>query len=375
MDKAKLQMLNVHEKYMRRALALARRGVGKTSPNPAVGCVIVNDGVIVGEGWHRKAGGPHAEVFALGQAGERARGGDVYVTLEPCSHHGKTPPCADALVNAGIRRVFAAMVDPNPKVAGSGVALLSTAGIEVTTGLLETESRLLNEPFIKLMTTGRPFVILKSAMTLDGKTATSRGDSRWISNEKSRRYVHKLRAMVDVVMVGAGTVAADDPELTSRIPGARDPVRVVVDSRLGISTAARLLHLDSPAPTIIATLDVDGPKASAVRERGAEILTCRERDGWVDLGDLMAQLGSRGVQSVLLEGGCRLAGEALRQGLIDKYLLFIAPKLVGGEGPGIFAGPGVELMADTYRLRDLRVRRFGSDILVTGYPEVPCLPA
>jgi len=368
-------MSDVHENYMHRALALARRGVGKTSPNPAVGCVIVRDGVIVGEGWHRQAGGPHAEVFALGQAGEKARGGDVYVTLEPCSHHGKTPPCANALVFAGVRRVFAAMVDPNPKVAGSGVGLLRAAGIEVSTGLLERESRLLNEPFIKAITTGRPFVILKSAMTLDGRTATASGDARWISNEESRRYVHKLRATVDAVMVGAGTVAADDPELTCRLPGGRDPVRVVVDSALGISPAARLLHLDSLAPTIVATLSGGGPKRAAVRESGAEILVCRERDGRVDLDDLLSRLGSRGVQSVLLEGGSRLAGEAVRRGLIDKFLLFFAPKMLGGDGPGLFAGPGAEAMADAYRLRDLSLRRFGGDILVTGYPEAPCLPA
>jgi diaminohydroxyphosphoribosylaminopyrimidine deaminase / 5-amino-6-(5-phosphoribosylamino)uracil reductase len=368
-------MIDNHEKYMRRALALARRGVGKTSPNPAVGCVIVRDGLVVGEGWHRKAGGPHAEVFALGQAGDKARDADVYVTLEPCSHHGKTPPCANALARAGVRRVFAAMVDPNPKVAGRGVALLRAAGIEVATGLREAESRRLNETFIKAMTTGRPFIILKSAMTLDGKTSTAQGNSRWISNEKSRRYVHELRAMVDVVMVGAGTVAADDPELTCRIPGGRDPARVVVDSSLGISPTARLLHLESSAPTIVATLAGDGPKAAAIRDSGAEILPCRERDGRVDLSDLLAQLGSRGFQSVLLEGGSRLAGEALRRGLIDKYLLFVAPKLVGGEGPGLFAGQGVELMADAFRLRDMTVRRLGDDILVTGYPEVSCLPA
>jgi len=213
------------------------------------------------------------------------------------------------------------------------------------------------------------------AWVVDGKTSTAQGNSRWISNEKSRLYVHKLRAMVDAVMVGAGTVAADDPELTCRIPGGRDPVRVVVDSWLGISLRARLLHLASPAPTIVATLAEDSPKAAAIRDSGAEILPCREHDGRVDLGDLLAQLGSRGVQSVLLEGGSRLAGEALRRGLIDKYLLFIAPKLVGGEGPGLFAGQGVELMADAFRLRDMTVRRFGDDILVTGYPEVSCLPA
>ncbi|HLO26617.1 MAG TPA: bifunctional diaminohydroxyphosphoribosylaminopyrimidine deaminase/5-amino-6-(5-phosphoribosylamino)uracil reductase RibD, partial [Geobacteraceae bacterium] len=301
-------MHDTHEKYMKRAIALARRGVGKTSPNPAVGCVIVKDETIVGEGWHRKAGGPHAEALALRQAGAAVRGADVYVTLEPCAHYGKTPPCADALIAAGVKRVFAAMVDPNPKVKGRGVTALRAAGIEVTAGLLEAESRLLNEPFVKHVTTGIPFVILKSAMTLDGKTATEGGDSKWITNEKSRAYVHKLRSMVDAVMVGAGTVAADDPLLTSRIAGGRDPLRVIVDSSLGLPLDARVLHLESPSRTIVATLVVESAKAKKIRAFGAETLHCLEREGRVDLHDLFARLGALGVQSVLLEGGSALAG-------------------------------------------------------------------
>jgi len=360
---------------MKRAIALARRGMGKTSPNPAVGCVIVRDGVVMGEGWHRKAGTPHAEVHALRRAGIAARGADVYVTLEPCSHHGKTPPCAEALIGAGVRRVFAAMVDPNPKVSGKGVEILRAAGIEVLTGLLEGESRRLNEPFIKYMTTGLPFVILKSALTLDGKTATTSGDSRWITNETSRRYVHRLRAMVDAVMVGRGTAMTDDPRLTSRIPGGRDPVRVVVDSSLAIPLDSRLLNLESPSPTVVATIAGDGALGDGLRALGAEVLQCRARNGRVDLNDLFALLGARGIQSVLLEGGATLAGEALRLGLIDKFLLFYAPKLLGGDGPGLFAGEGANLMADAARLRDLKLRRFGTDILLEGYPEVRCLPA
>jgi diaminohydroxyphosphoribosylaminopyrimidine deaminase/5-amino-6-(5-phosphoribosylamino)uracil reductase len=365
-------MPDIHEKFMKRAIALARRGVGRTAPNPAVGCVIVRNGVIVGEGWHKKAGEPHAEVEALLRAGAGARNGDVYVTLEPCAHYGKTPPCADALIAAGVKRVFAAMVDPNPKVSGRGVDALRAAGLQVTTGLLERESRLLNEPFIKHVTTGLPFVIMKSAMTLDGKTATASGDSRWISNEGSRRYVHRLRSIVDAVMVGGGTVNTDDPQLTSRIPGGRDPIRVVVDSGLGIPLDSRLLHLRSPARTLIATLAGVSPKADKIRSYGAEIIPCREREGRVDLADLLAILGGRGVQSILLEGGGTLAGEALRLGLIDKFLLFYAPKLVGGDGRGLFAGQGVALMADAIPLHNLKLRKFGDDILLTGYPEVPC---
>ncbi len=367
-------MSELHEKFMRRALAQARKGVGKTSPNPAVGCLIVRDGQIVGEGWHRKAGTPHAEVHALAMAGEKAAGADVYVTLEPCSHHGRTPPCAEALIGANVARVFAGMVDPNPKVSGGGVRILEEAGIQVVVGILERECRALNEAFVKHVTTGLPFVILKSALTLDGKIATAMGDSKWVTNDKSRGYVHKLRAMVDAVLVGVGTVAADDPQLTARIPGGKDPLRVVVDSGLRFPRNAQMLRSQSPAGTLVATVSRDGTAIHELASLGAEILPCRERDGRVDLRDLLAQLGARGIQSLLLEGGGVLAGEALRQGLVDKFLLFFAPKLVGGEGIAPFAGPGVARMADAFRLRDITVTRFDDDILVEGYPERACSP-
>lgn len=361
---------------MRRALSLARRGVGKTSPNPAVGCVLSRDGEIVGEGWHRKAGTPHAEVHALRRAAERARGADVFVTLEPCSHHGRTPPCAEALIAAGVARVFIGMQDPNPLVSGKGMAALRAAGIGVECGILERECRLLNEPFIKHVTTGLPFVILKSAMTLDGKTATASGDSKWITSEKSRKYVHKLRAQVDAVMVGVGTVVADDPQLTCRMGvSGRDPLRVIVDSRMRIPLGSALFALDSPARTVIATIAKDPARAAELEARGAEILLCGEADGKVDLKDLLARLGGRGVQSVLLEGGRELAGAAVREGLVDKFLLFFAPKLLGGaDGYGLFGGYGASRMADAQHIRDLVVRRFGDDILVQGYPEKSCLP-
>jgi len=362
-------------KMMRRALVLARRGVGKTSPNPAVGCVVVREGAIVGEGWHRRAGTPHAEVHALRQAGDLARGADVYVTLEPCSHFGKTPPCADALVKAGVGRVFVGMVDPNPKICGRGIERLRSAGIEVATGILEAECRRLNEPFVKHVTTGLPFVILKSAMTMDGKTATAMGDSRWITNEKSRQYVHKLRSMVDAVMVGVGTVMADNPQLTARAPRGRDPLRVVVDSSLRTPPDAQMLHLESTAATLIATVSADVKLIASMESRGAEILRCRERQGRVDLRDLLAQLGARGVQSVLLEGGSELAGEALRAGLIDKFVLFYAPKVLGGaDGFGLFAGPSVSRMDECHRFERVSVRRFGDDVMIEAYPEGSCLP-
>ncbi len=365
-------MADSDEKMMRRALALARRGVGKTSPNPAVGCVIVKDGEIVSEGWHKKAGGPHAEVNALAMAGARSKGADAYVTLEPCSHFGKTPPCADALIEAGVARVFAGMVDPNPLVAGKGLERLRSAGIEAVAGILEDSCRLVNEPFIKHVTTGLPFVILKSALTLDGKTATTTGDSRWITNERSRRYVHRLRSGVDAIMVGVGTVIADDPQLTSRIPGGKDPLRVIVDSRLRIPLDARLLRQKSQARTLVATLVDDDARSAPIRGSGAGLVICREKDGWVDLHYLMARLGAMGVQSVLLEGGSTLAGEMLRQGLIDKFLFFYAPKLVGGDGPGPFAGKGAARMEDAIKLGSMTYTRFGDDILIEGYPESAC---
>jgi diaminohydroxyphosphoribosylaminopyrimidine deaminase/5-amino-6-(5-phosphoribosylamino)uracil reductase len=364
-------MTDFHQTMMRRALRLARKGVGKTSPNPAVGAVIVKDGAIVGEGWHRRAGTPHAEIHALHQAGESARGGEVYVTLEPCSHFGRTPPCADALIAAGVGRVFVGMIDPNPLVSGRGVERLRAAGIAVETGILEAECRRLNEGFIKRVTTGRPLVVLKSALTLDGKTATRSGDSRWVTSLPARRMVHRLRAEMDGVMVGVGTLLADDPELTVRLVKGRNPVRVVVDSSLRTPPDARLLAATGGG-VVVATVCTDETKVARLATAGAEVLLCNERDGRVDLADLLERLGSRGVQSLLLEGGETLAGEMLRSGLIDKFLFFLAPKLVGGEGKGLFAGPGVELMGEALPLRIDRVVRVGGDLLLEAYPEGAC---
>jgi len=352
------------EKMMKRALQLARKGIGRTAPNPAVGCVVVKDGVIVGEGWHKKAGTPHAEVHALSQAGELARGADLYVTLEPCSHFGKTPPCADAVVAAGLSRVFVGMVDPNPLVSGRGVAKLQNSGIEVASGLLEIECRQLNLPFIKQVTTGLPFVTMKSAMTLDGKTAALSGDSRWITSESSRKLVHRLRAGVDAVMTGSGTLLADDPQLTVRMARGRSPLRIVVDSTLQTPVNCRLMSEAAKVPVLIATLSSDPEKVAALISKGAEVLICREKGGGVDLVDLMARLGKRGIQSILLEGGERLCGEMLRQRLVDRFLFFFAPKVLGGEGKGLFAGIGAALMKDSLPLAINKVSRVGGDILV-----------
>ncbi|MBJ6724215.1 bifunctional diaminohydroxyphosphoribosylaminopyrimidine deaminase/5-amino-6-(5-phosphoribosylamino)uracil reductase RibD [Geomonas sp. Red875] len=352
---------------MRKAIALAARGVGKTAPNPAVGCVIVRDGAIVGTGWHRKAGTPHAEVHALAAAGPLAEGADVYVTLEPCAHYGKTPPCAEALVAARVGRVFVGQLDPNPLVAGKGMQILRDAGISVESGILEENCRRLNEPFLKWITTRRPFVVLKSALTLDGKTATASGDSQWVTSAPARREVHRLRGILDAIMVGVGTVQKDDPLLTCRIPGGKNPVRIVVDSGLNVPLHAALLD-GKVARTIVATCNTDFAKQAEVARHGAEILVCREKDGQVDLDDLFAKLGALGLQSVLLEGGSRLAGSALRAGCIDKCLIFVAPKLVAGEGMGLFAGAGVGLMKDAIALEQVKVRKIGPDLLIEGYP-------
>jgi diaminohydroxyphosphoribosylaminopyrimidine deaminase/5-amino-6-(5-phosphoribosylamino)uracil reductase len=366
-------MTDVDLKMMRRAISLARRGSGKTSPNPAVGCVIVKDGVIVGEGWHKKAGTPHAEVHALAAVGDRAKGAHVYVTLEPCSHFGKTPPCADALIAASVAKVFVGMIDPNPLVSGKGVERLLTAGISVESGLLEAQCRLLNEAFCKHVTSGLPFVTHKGAMTLDGRTATISGDSRWISSPSSRRLVHQLRSKADCVMVGSGTLLADDPELTVRMVKGPSPLRVVVDSRMQTPVDCRLMQEAATVPVIIATISRDQGKIAALEAKGAEIMICRERDGRVDLHDLLASLGGRGIQSILLEGGETLAGEMLRQGLIDRFLFFLAPKLLGGCGKGLFAGDCSGKMADAIPVRIERIRHVGPDILIEACPEGKCL--
>ncbi len=367
-------MSDLHAQYMRRALALARKGVGRTSPNPAVGCVIVRGNAVVGEGWHRKAGTQHAEAHALRQAGALACGADVYVTLEPCSHFGKTPPCADALIDARVGRVFVGMIDPNPKVAGSGIAQLRTAGIEVIPGLLETDCRSINRPFIKQVTTGLPYVTLKSAMTLDGRTGTASGDSQWVTGERARKMVHRLRGIHDAIMVGVGTLIADDPQLTCRVQVGLDPLRVIVDSGLRIPASAEVLHVTSKASTLIATVSTDSAKIAALQALGAELLQCNARDGKVDLHDLMQRLGRRGVQSILLEGGAELAGAMLREQLIDRCIFFYAPKLVGGDGVGLFSGTGVERMADAIRLSEVSVGKIGDDIIIEGEPAYSCLP-
>lgn len=357
---------------MRRALALARRAAGRTSPNPLVGAVVVRDGRVVGEGYHRKAGTPHAEVHALRAAGALAQGATLYVTLEPCDHHGRTPPCTEAILAAGIRRVVTATIDPNPLVAGRGLERLRRAGVEVVTGVLEDEARELNEAFFKYITAGRPLVTYKYAMTLDGKAAARTGASRWISGPAARRLVHRLRAQADAVLVGVGTILADDPELTVRDARGRDPVRVVVDSLLRTPPTARVVAAAarSGAPTWIATTPAaPAERRAALQAAGAEVLVLPARDGRVDLAALMAELGRREVTSVLLEGGPTLAAAALDAGLIDRVAAFVCPLLLGGaEAPGPVGGRGYATPDEAPRLEGVRLRRVGGDFLVTGRP-------
>ncbi len=361
-------------RYMKRALSLARRGLGNTAPNPAVGCVIVRDGVVVGEGWHKKAGTPHAEVHALTMAGDSARGADVFVTLEPCCHHGKTPPCTDMLIAAGVRRVVAGMVDPFLEVAGKGLHALRQAGIRVDVGLFEDECRELNKGFIKSVTRGMPHVIYKTAMTLDGSIATVTGHSRWVTGEESRRLVHRLRARCDAVMVGVDTIIADNPELTVRHVKGNDPLRVIVDTRLRTPESVNVLNGPGAAKTMIATCEPNPEIHQRYQSQGALVLVCREYDGRVEMADLLSKLASRGIQTVLLEGGSRLAGTMLQQGLIDECIFFYAPKVVG-NGFAPFVIQGITTMDEAIRMSIQRVGMSGPDVVVYARPEVgTCSP-
>lgn len=363
-------------KYMQLALDLAQKGVGRTSPNPAVGAVLVKNGRVIGQGFHPQAGQPHAEVFALREAGEDAFGADVYVTLEPCSHYGKTPPCADALIEAGVKRVFVGTVDPNPQVAGRGLDKLKAAGIQVETGILEKECRRLIAPFAKHVLTKMPFTIYKAAMTIEGAIATHCGDSRWVSSADSRYIVHKLRDRIEAIMVGINTVLNDDPMLTTRLPhgAGRDPLRVIVDSQLRMPLCSKMLTMESTAKTLIATASGDLEKRKALESLGAEVLVIPGSNQRVDLNKLWLELGRRNVQRLLLEGGATLASAALAAGLIDQLMIFIAPKLIAGRPVhGIFSGPGRDKMADALRLSDLRYEQVGEDLLITG-DLTTCLP-
>ena len=351
---------------MARALQLAERGLWTTSPNPRVGCVIVRDGVIVGEGWHEKAGEPHAEVHALRAAGDLARGATAYVTLEPCSHYGRTPPCAEALIAAGVSRVVAAMRDPNPLVAGKGLAMLEAAGIETACGLLENEARELNIGFVSRMTRGLPWVRLKVAASLDGKTALNNGISQWITDPEARRDGHAWRARACAILTGIGTVRDDDPSLTVRdVVTTRQPLRVIVDSKLETPLDAKILQ---GGPVLIAAAVNLENRAKLLMDAGAEVIVLPNAQGKVELRHLLVALAQRGINEVHAEAGFKLNGSLLREGRVDEFLIYLAPCLIGHDAAGLFNLPALTSLDGKQRLQIRDLRQVGEDIRVLARP-------
>lgn len=355
--------------YMRLALELAEKGMGYTSPNPMVGCVVVKDGRIVTEGYHERYGQYHAERNALSRYEGDLTGADLYVTLEPCCHQGKTPPCTDIIIERGIGRVFVGAMDSNPKVAGRGVQILREHGIQVETGILEKECRKLNEVFFHYIGTGLPFVVMKYAMTLDGKIATASGDSKWVTGEEAREHVHMLRKKYSAIMVGVGTVLADNPMLNCRLKEGTDPVRIVCDSHLRIPPDCRLVQTADTIPTVIAYASAGEDRKERLREAGVELL-CVGKDGRVDFPELMRQLGQRGIDSVLVEGGGILHGTVLKSGMLNRVYAYVAPKLIGGGGarPPV-AGEGFPRMEEALKLADTDIIKLGGDFCITGVVE------
>ena len=357
--------------YMNRALELAAQALGRTSPNPVVGAVVVNNGKIVGEGYHHQAGTPHAEVHALRAAGSLAQGATIYVTLEPCSHHGRTPPCADALVAAGISQAVIATTDPNPLVAGRGLRILEEAGIATTVGVLQDEAIRLNQFFFKYIKTGRPYVTIKSAMTLDGKIACASGDSRWVSGEESRQLVHKMRNIYDAIMVGIGTVLKDDPLLNTRLgnQSSRDPVRVIIDSRLELPLNSQIAKTSSVQKTLLfCSADTEAASKELLQETGIEVIEVAGSGDMLPLSAVLDELSRRELCSVLVEGGAEINASLIEHRLADKLHLFIAPKIAGGRNaPSPVGGSGALLMNEAVPLYSLETTHCGEDILLTGY--------
>ena len=361
-----IRLQNQTETYMRRALDLAKRGAGHVSPNPMVGCVIVKNGRIIGEGWHEYCGGLHAERNALKNCTEDPAGADLYVTLEPCCHWGRTPPCTEAILEKHIGRVFVGCLDANPLVAGKGAQILRDAGIPVETGICENECRQLNEVFFHFITSKTPYVVLKYAMTLDGKIAAYTGDSRWVTGEAARHHVHETRARLSGIMVGVGTVLADDPMLTCRIEGGHNPCRIVCDSHARTPLDSQLVRTAHETDTVIAVTEWN-ERATALKKAGAHLLLCNAQNGKVDLNDLMRQLGARGLDSILLEGGAELAFAALEAGIVHKVQAYIAPKLIGGSTAKTpLGGAGFAHMADALTLKNVTVTPLGTDFLLEG---------
>ncbi len=356
---------------MRRAIELAKKAQGLTRPNPLVGAVIVKNGKIIGEGYHEYFGGAHAEVNAFLDAKEDVTGATMYVTLEPCSHYGKTPPCANLIIEKNIRKVIVGLLDPNPLVSGKGIKLLKNNGIEVVSGVLDVEILKMNEIFLKYIMTKKPFVILKSAMTLDGKIATYTGDSKWITNKKSREFIHTIRNQVMAIMVGINTVLVDDPKLTTRLKNGtgKDPIRIIVDSMARLPLCAQVINPNSNAYTILATTDLANKnKLKVLVEHGVEIIITQSKNNKVDLQQLMEKLGKRGIDSILLEGGSTLNFSALQEGIVDKVYQFIAPKIIGGKNAkSPIGGDGIKQITNAFTLHSISFERFAEDIMIVGY--------
>jgi len=355
------------EHCMQIALDLAQKGAGYVNPNPLVGAIIIKGGVIIGRGHHKAFGGPHAEVFALEQAGEKTSGATMYVTLEPCSHQGKTAPCTERIIAAGIRCVVVACRDPNPLVNGQGIASLERAGIEVREGVLKERARQLNEIFSRFITTGIPFVQLKLAMSIDGKIATKRGDSKWISSEQSRTEVHRMRGRFASVLVGSNTVTVDDPMLTVRHVSGKNPVRVVLDQHGLIPITSRVFCTEGR--TIVIAGAILAQNEAMIRDLGKEVWHVPDDHGRIDLGSLLRRLGKEGLDSVLIEGGGETAAGFLEAGLVDKIAFFVAPMIIGGRAAiPVVGGDGAERVVDGIKLRNMTISRIGDDFLLTGYP-------
>ncbi len=358
--------------YMQQALSLARLALGQTSPNPAVGAILVRDGMVVGQGYTQPPGGQHAEIVALEQAGEQARGSTLHVTLEPCCHFGHTPPCTRAIIAAGVQEVNMAMLDPNPLVAGKGKAELENAGVQTCLGEEAEAARDLNEAYIKYITTGMPFITVKFAMSLDGKIATHKGDSKWISSEESRHYAHNLRYINDAIMAGVNTVLADDPHLTARCGSGRggvakkQPLRIIVDGKGRTPLSARIFH-EQGATMLAMGKQLQEKEAEEYARLGAKVMELPSSDGIIDLKVLFKRLGQQQITSVLVEGGGILIGSLFDQGLVDKVVAFIAPIIIGGDAKNAVAGHGVAQLLDAHRLERISITRVGPDIMISGY--------
>jgi diaminohydroxyphosphoribosylaminopyrimidine deaminase/5-amino-6-(5-phosphoribosylamino)uracil reductase len=356
------------EVFMRRALELARRGEGYVEPNPMVGAVLVREGEIVGEGWHQRYGGPHAEIVALEQAGTHARGATLYVTLEPCCHWGKTPPCTDAILRSGVRRVVAAMLDPFPAVSGRGLEILRQHGLEVQVGLLESEAREVNAPYLKRVLRGRPWVIAKWAMSLDGKIATRTGESKWLSSEASRQLARQWRGRMDAILVGIGTALRDDPALTAPPDSPRQPVRMVLDTHLRLPLHSQLVQTARQTPLLVAHgPEIDPHHRQQLQQAGVECLPLPLQSGRVCVLALLDELGRRQMTNLLVEGGGQVLGSFLDSGEVDEVRVFVSPMLIGGShAPTPIAGEGISRLADVFRLHTFQTQTIGTDVLITG---------